>query len=564
MRIDLGKIKMVWRGVYDENAQYEKDDVVYYKGSSYICVAARQTPAVEPPLNSTGNEMWELMAAGADNMLAGERGGVVVRGKEGNECLAPGAYGAVLTSRGPNADPVWETPKSGRGMGLIATGLPNMSRRSGGYGTAGVIMGDGSIRVWGSTDYGKLGRGPRTVQYREDDLTPVTPFFSLGSGVGVVKWHLFDHSSICLLSNGSVLMWGRDGDTLLEKESSGGYVSAPKVLPFAEGVKIVDFDTSDRDAGGVSRYHAAFLDDKGNLYTDWSRSTRESGLRGDIEPFAADIKTFTCVGKGLQGRILAIGKMGEVLDWRPEEGDSSFREKGGRKIDFPAPCRALSATGSVVSVFPGGHGLALLEDGQVHGWGYNQFGQLGSEPDQLSHDPHPITALGSDNVGVLTWGNLHGSSLVLKEDGSVMVFGYNYDGRLGRAPVGDTQKTRVEWPPKKVDLPGGKGKIKQVLPLEGGDRNAGIVFLFENGEVWASGYNAKSNLGIGYVARAYELTHVPVMEKVVAICPVGTEQRISFGMLTEGGLYYQTGREGASQAIRSKSAVRYPYRIPLG
>ena len=46
--IDLGKVKLVWRGTYSGSFNYVPDDVVYYVdgsvGSSYICIA-----------NSTGN-----------------------------------------------------------------------------------------------------------------------------------------------------------------------------------------------------------------------------------------------------------------------------------------------------------------------------------------------------------------------------------------------------------------------------------------------------------------------------------------------------------------------------
>ncbi len=56
--IDLGKIKFNWCGTYNPLLAYEIDDVVFYKGSSYIAVQAN------PPQNLPPNLGWDLMARG--------------------------------------------------------------------------------------------------------------------------------------------------------------------------------------------------------------------------------------------------------------------------------------------------------------------------------------------------------------------------------------------------------------------------------------------------------------------------------------------------------------------
>ena len=76
--IDLGKVKLVWRGTYNGSFNYVPDDVVYYVdgsvGSSYICVA-----------NSTGNApssggslhaSWNYLAKGQATSPTTTRGDI--------------------------------------------------------------------------------------------------------------------------------------------------------------------------------------------------------------------------------------------------------------------------------------------------------------------------------------------------------------------------------------------------------------------------------------------------------------------------------------------------------
>jgi hypothetical protein len=66
--IDVGRIKLVWKGTYAGGTTYEPDDLVYYDdsstGSTYICVA--QTTGNVPSTTGTVNTTyWNLFAKGA-------------------------------------------------------------------------------------------------------------------------------------------------------------------------------------------------------------------------------------------------------------------------------------------------------------------------------------------------------------------------------------------------------------------------------------------------------------------------------------------------------------------
>ena len=107
MEIDLGKIKIHWRGEYDSTANYEKDDAVAYDGSSFICIAD-STISDTAPVVSVNTSSWDILASGIPTMTA--QGQIVYQGDAGVSLLAPGTTGDVLSTGGTNANPSWMAP----------------------------------------------------------------------------------------------------------------------------------------------------------------------------------------------------------------------------------------------------------------------------------------------------------------------------------------------------------------------------------------------------------------------------------------------------------------------
>lgn len=72
--IDVGKIKLVWRGAYNGSTAYEIDDIVQYddgiSNSSYICVAdsTGNAPSTAGSVNTT---YWNLMVQGGSAISGG-------------------------------------------------------------------------------------------------------------------------------------------------------------------------------------------------------------------------------------------------------------------------------------------------------------------------------------------------------------------------------------------------------------------------------------------------------------------------------------------------------------
>ena len=66
-QIDLGRILPVFKGKYNELTQYEKLDIVYYKGSSYV--ANSNMKGIAPDSTGTSNT-WQLVASIDNQQLA--------------------------------------------------------------------------------------------------------------------------------------------------------------------------------------------------------------------------------------------------------------------------------------------------------------------------------------------------------------------------------------------------------------------------------------------------------------------------------------------------------------
>ncbi len=105
--IDLGKIKMVWRGTYAGGTAYVPDDVVEYTDtaitSSYICTANSTGNA--PSSGGTAHASWAYLAKGAAGSPTTARGDIIRRGASADERLAKGSAGQILTMGAD--DPAW-------------------------------------------------------------------------------------------------------------------------------------------------------------------------------------------------------------------------------------------------------------------------------------------------------------------------------------------------------------------------------------------------------------------------------------------------------------------------
>ncbi len=96
--VNLGKVKLKWRGTYAGGTAYTPDDVVEYTDgsvtSSYICVTASTGNA--PSSGGSVHSSWNYMAKGQATSPTTTQGDIIVRGASADQRLGVGSAGQAL------------------------------------------------------------------------------------------------------------------------------------------------------------------------------------------------------------------------------------------------------------------------------------------------------------------------------------------------------------------------------------------------------------------------------------------------------------------------------------
>jgi alpha-tubulin suppressor-like RCC1 family protein len=125
-----------------------------------------------------------------------------------------------------------------------------------------------------------------------------------------------------------------------------------------------------------------------------------------------------------ESHALALKQSGAVFGWG-SGGALGLGDTDGRLT--PTEVANLGTDNAYITA-QYSWGMALKTDGRLVNWGYNNYNQLGdgTTTDRLS--PVELAAVGSDNAHVVG-GYAH--TLLLKDDGSVVSWGYNGNGEIG-------------------------------------------------------------------------------------------------------------------------------------
>ena len=119
--VDLGKIKQVFRGTYNNSTAYAVDDLVAFTDgsvtSTYICTTA--TTGNAPSSGGTAHANWAYVAKGQAISPTTTQGDLVFRGASADQRLAIGTAGQVLKV---NSSANGYEFGTGGGMALISEG----------------------------------------------------------------------------------------------------------------------------------------------------------------------------------------------------------------------------------------------------------------------------------------------------------------------------------------------------------------------------------------------------------------------------------------------------------
>lgn len=174
---------------------------------------------------------------------------------------------------------------------------------------------------------------------------------------------------------------------------------------------------------------------------------------------------------------LAVCSDGTVEAWG-EGGDGQLGQGANAGSLVPVTVNGLSGVTAVAAAFY--HSLALRSDGTVWAWGGNVHGQLGTGNNTPGNVPMQVTGL--TGITAIAAGWYH--NIALKNDGTVWTWGFNNVGQLG-----DGTNTSSNVP---LQVPG----LTDVVAVAGGSYYHSLV-LKNDGTVWGWGYNYHGQLGDG-------------------------------------------------------------------
>ena len=367
--------------------------------------------------------------------------------------------------------------------------------------------------------FGEIGDGTTL----SDRTTPVP--VDLGVGRIAEGISLGFNQTCAILDDGSLKCWGRNNVGQL-----GDGTNTLRNAPVA-----VDLGT-DKTATAISigNYHTcAILND--NSVKCWGRNG--DGRIGDGSttdrnaPVPVDLgEGRTAVGISLGGRhTCAVLDNGSLVCW----GWNNHGQVGdGSTTDSNTPVAVNLGDGTAVAVAAGyNHTCALLDDNSVVCWGYNGFGQLGDETIVNKNTPTDVD-LGDKTIAAIQAGN--NFTCALFEDGSVTCWGNNEDGQLGTGASGHSILS-----PQTVDT-----GDETVTAIDGGSGHS--CGLFEDGDsnvtlkCW--GLNDSGELGIGHTDKRIS----PVLNSSVLVdglslgnnhgCAIGSNVLSCWGENSSGQL----------------------------
>lgn len=256
--------------------------------------------------------------------------------------------------------------------GLFAFALAGSSRAAGSPpaftlgGTAALTVGS----AWGYNEFGQVGDGTTVHRHEYVAIPAVAGLTAVSSG---------GNFSYALMADGTVRAWGENNYGQL-----GNGTTTTPIPGLANVVKIA--------AGSI--YGMALKADGtvwvwGNIGNLWAGAPNGQSATPLKVPGLSNVVS---ISSG-QYHAIALKSDGTVWAW----GSNSSGQLGSERPSSLSPVLvpSLSPTPSLfVTCIAAGknHNLAVMSDGTVRAWGYNDSGQLGDNSTAIRHTPVIVTS----------------------------------------------------------------------------------------------------------------------------------------------------------------------------
>jgi alpha-tubulin suppressor-like RCC1 family protein len=285
----------------------------------------------------------------------------------------------------------------------------------------------GAATCWGLNFSGQLGDGTTT-----DRLSPVA-VSGLPSGVKEIAAGALH--TCALLVSGGVECWGSNYSGQLGDGTTTERHSPVTVSGLSTGVRAItaggEHTCALLDGGGIE----CWGDNREGELGDGTKTSRNSpvavsGLSSGVKAIAAGVDD-TC----------AVLSTGAARCW----GGNADGEIGdGTQVSRATPVPVANLRSGVVAIAPGSdHTCALLNSGGVECWGDNLAGALGDGTEDDHYTPAPVLGLSSGVQAIASGGEYLGFTCAIVADGTVKCWGYNEEGELGDGTAAESRSKPV-------------------------------------------------------------------------------------------------------------------------
>jgi len=315
---------------------------------------------------------------------------------------------------------------------ITANGVPSnvVTVTAGGYHTC-VLLGTGEAQCWGQNTYSQAGDD----LIFEDRLSPVTVRGLVG---GVTALATGRHHTCGLLVAGSVVCWGDNSQGQLGSGTIQNVITFVGVTPSAIYTTPVLVSSLPDDIRGLTAgsWHTCAVTVDGGVKC-WGANT-DGQLGGSQIAQRAIPVEINGLHKGATALVsgawynCALMAEGNVKCW----GSNYWGQLGdGTNLDRYFPTTVSDLISGVTALGAGyGHTCAILEAGDVKCWGHNLRGELGDGTTDDRTTPVAVSGITSGTRAIVG-GNDHICALMT--NGEVKCWGWNDQGQLGDGTTDD-------------------------------------------------------------------------------------------------------------------------------
>ena len=300
-----------------------------------------------------------------------------------------------------------------------------------------VILDNGDLKCWGRDNYGQLGDGGSNTNTDAPSSTAI----DLGTGRTAVAVSAGLSHTCAILDNGDLKCWGQDYYGQLGDGGSSTNTNAPSSTA-------IDLGTG-RTAVAVSAgtHHTCAILDNGDLKCWGYDQYGQLGDGGTNTDTNAPSSTAIDLGTGRTAVAVSAGYYhtcvildnGDLKCWGYDyygqlgDGGQLWTSSNPTDTNTPSSTAIDLGTGrTAVAVSANHHTCAILDNGDLKCWGYNQYGQLGDGGSNTNTNAPSSTAidLGTGRTAVaVSVGSGHTCAIL--DNGDSKCMGWDYAGQLG-------------------------------------------------------------------------------------------------------------------------------------